>query len=236
MALIYHLIFFFVTKLHLTDSSIQADIVMTSFPNCTFLFVFLENKISETLEEFLQTVTIPEKNSILIESEPPWEIRSGQLKKHINSSELYPVRHTNTKFTTCYLVLYFQDALLESFQTANKSISSYLPSIISHSVIFFRNENPTAVIFITEEMKPNAEHYRDLHNVKITSTFLILTSQTSYLLCTICRETPFHEIFNWSAINSLWKTAHTKREKIQVTSWIGRQWEYKVDCTPYFHR
>ena len=181
---------------------------------CTLRFIFLkhnkvtENQITTFLESKSSTLA---ENSILLEAEPEWIVRKLEFDSTY-TSEIHKKKLLCSKFIQCYEIIIFQDPLISSYSNYDDKeyLQNYFYNILSVPVVFWRNENPTAVIFVTNEPKFE-KLYSDLHAVKITSTYLLLYNNQLSLICEICSQF-FYPLENsdLSNLDRIWHKVHSK--------------------------
>jgi len=101
-------------------------------------------------------------------------------------------KHFELKFLTCSILTIFQDDLLSSIQNFEQDLFyTYLADLILAPPILIRNENPTAFLFITLDWEYPREYVYDMDyfkNLDVTSTFLVLSKYSAFLICMNCEE------------------------------------------------
>jgi len=183
--------------------------------NCILRIIFpdfiyeTENQITPFLET---TSQIPE-TAIILEAEPNWRIRRKRFRG-FKVTKFYSTQQLSPKFIQRYIIFIFQDQLISSFAKHEKEIPPqyYFRYTLNSPLVYWRNENPTAVIFVTYQPHVNVEIYKQLHAVYITSTYLLFYKNCIwYLICETC-ATFFHVLEDTdlenTKLNKIWHNVH----------------------------
>jgi len=186
--------------------------------NCALRIFFskADYTVETTLTMYIYSRILPViQNIFILEPVTDWKTRLGIPEYQHN--KFFDTQILPTKFIQCYSVIVFQDSLIKSFlkqKNTNVSIASYIEAVLKFPMVYTRNEDPKAVIFITEiaVTRKLSDFYSKLFLASITSTFFVSYFTQLFLICEICEfNSFFNDVTSGSDIDVLWYRVHRYR-------------------------
>jgi len=146
-------------------------ILLNSFKSCTLRLLYF-GKFPVDTNAFL--FAFYSNNAAFILESGIREFKTSSPKK------IDTTRYTNIKFNQCYNILLLTDNL-------KKSVNFY--SYLRKTAIFFRNEDPAAVVYMKfKSTSYNPTLLSQFHNIHFTSKFFYFSRNSSYIYCLMCSQ------------------------------------------------
>jgi len=166
-------------------------LVASSFHNCVTRIVFSKSsyEAGDHFQSYYKHYTNGNVVSTIVEGERAmtrYDTIMGDFSYCRKKKILCKPKQLYLRFISCYIIIYLRDEMINAIPSKSSSTAQhYLFTLLSLATLA-RNENPTAVIYVTMADKPKETDHRQMHKADITSKFFVQTRRSIYIACVSC--------------------------------------------------